>query len=48
MSVEKSRTINKHLFLILKGSEKKREKLSSSVRAVRKGIDSKSQTLRRY
>lgn len=48
MSVEKSRTINKHLFLILKGSEKKREKLSSSVRAVRKGIDSKSQTLRSY
>lgn len=26
------------------GSEKKREKLSSSVRAVRKGIDSKSPT----
>lgn len=33
---------------ILKGSEKKREKLSSSVRAVRKGIESKSQILIRY
>lgn len=27
----------------LEGSDKKREKLSSSVRAVRKGIDSESQ-----
>lgn len=30
-------------FISLEGSDKKREKLSSSVRAVRKGIDSESQ-----